>query len=195
VNEGKKLELAMHPENQRIFYFRLMAWVILGLQLSSCTPSIKFTKPVAKFSKDTKVQLTVPAVRSPVEVCMYVKGYILAPTKQSLSKKKSAKKQVNVTVADPSLDDDDYDDDIRENLIDKSSGHYHLLIDIPKPKPDELKLHMKKDESHIPMVDGSKCKKLALSPGGHTIQAIFAYENHTPVNPVLTNSINFTVEE
>ena len=185
----------MRPENQSISCFRVMAWIILGLQLSSCAPTIQFNKPVAKFSKDTKVQLTIPVVRSPVEICMDVKGYILKPATMRLSDKKKDKRKVKVSSADPSLHDDDYDMDFGDNIIDKSSGHYHLLIDVPKPKPDELKLHMKKDESHIPMVDGSKCKKLALAPGSHTIQAIFAYENHTPVMPVLTNSIYFTVEE
>jgi hypothetical protein len=184
----------MHPGNRRISSFQILTWIILGLQLSGCTPTIQFNKPVAKFSKDTKVQLTTPVVQSPVEICMDVKGYILKPATMRLADKKKDKLKIKSS-ADPSLHDDDYDMDFGDNIIDKSSGHYHLLIDIPKPRPEELKLHMKKDESHIPMVDGSKCKKLVLAPGPHTIQAIFAYENHTPVMPVLTNSIKFTVEE
>jgi hypothetical protein len=161
--------------------------LFFGSQISGCSPSIKFTHPVAQFNEKTREQLTIPKVESPVEVCMDVKGYILNPARLNLSSPKAP------TQALSDLGDDGYGEPMRDNIIDKSSGHYHLLIDVPLSKNEDLNLHMKKDESHIPMVNGEPCKVLFLSPGLHKVQAIFAYENHTPVQPVLTQSIHFTI--
>jgi hypothetical protein len=162
--------------------------LFFAAQISGCAPSIKFTYPVAQYDEKTEEQLTIPSVESPVEVCMDVKGYILNPAQFSLNK--SSKKAPTQALFG---DDDGYGEPLRDNIIDKSSGHYHLLVDVPVSEHEDLNLHMKKDENHIPMVNGEPCKVLFLAPGLHKIQAIFAYENHTPVQPTLTKSIHFTV--
>jgi hypothetical protein len=175
--------------------FKLYAQVSMGTlaalffaaQISGCAPSIKFTYPVAQFNEKTREQLTIPDVQSPVEVCMDVEGYILNPARLNLPSNQSPKPALS------DLGDDGYGETLRDNIIDKSSGHYHLLIDVPLSGNEDLHLHMKKDESHIPMVNGEPCKVLFMAPGLHKVQAIFAYENHTPVQPTLTKTIHFTV--
>ncbi|TDJ50805.1 MAG: DUF4399 domain-containing protein, partial [Nitrospina sp.] len=48
--------------------------------------------------------------------------------------------------------------------------------------------------NHIHMGDGSKCKKIELSSGMHTVQALFARGNHIPYDPAVTDSVVFFVK-
>ena len=79
-----------------------------------------------------------------------------------------------------------------KNGVNPGAGHHHILIDIPQPK--DLSLSIPKGDGHVHMGDGSKCKKVQLSPGLHTLQAIFADGNHVPVKPPLTTAISIVVK-
>lgn len=76
--------------------------------------------------------------------------------------------------------------------VNKRKGHHHLLVDVGLPK--NLSKPIGKDANHIHMGDGSKCKKLNLNPGKHTIRALFAKGNHVPYNPALTTEVMFNVK-
>ncbi|GJL77273.1 MAG: hypothetical protein NPINA01_02620 [Nitrospinaceae bacterium] len=77
--------------------------------------------------------------------------------------------------------------------VNPGAGHHHILIDIPQP--EDLSQTIPKGEGHIHMGDGSHCKMINLSPGLHTLQAIFADGNHVPVKPPLTTAITIVVKE
>ena len=76
--------------------------------------------------------------------------------------------------------------------VNKGKGHHHLLVDVSLPK--NLSKPIGKDANHIHMGDGSKCKKLNLAAGKHTIRALFAKGNHVPYNPALTTEVMFNVK-
>jgi len=76
--------------------------------------------------------------------------------------------------------------------VNKGAGHHHILVDIPQP--EDLNLSIPKGEGHFHMGDGSHCKKIKLSPGFHTLQAIFANGAHVPVKPPLTTAISIVVK-
>ena len=76
--------------------------------------------------------------------------------------------------------------------VHKGKGHHHLLVDVGLPK--NLSNPIGKDANHIHMGDGSKCKKLNLTPGKHTIRALFAKGNHVPYDPALTTEVMFNVK-
>ena len=76
--------------------------------------------------------------------------------------------------------------------VNKGTGHHHLLVDVGLPK--NLSNPIGKDANHIHMGDGSKCKKLNLPAGKHTIRALFAKGNHVPYNPALTTEVIFNVK-
>ena len=76
--------------------------------------------------------------------------------------------------------------------VNKGKGHHHLLVDVGLPK--NLSKPIGKDANHIHMGDGSKCKKLNLTLGKHTIRALFAKGNHVPYNPALTTEVMFNVK-
>ena len=76
--------------------------------------------------------------------------------------------------------------------VNKGKGHHHLLVDVGLPK--NLSKPIGKDANHIHMGDGSKCKKLNLTPGKHTIRALFAKGNHVPYNPALTTEVMLNVK-
>ncbi|MDC1153068.1 DUF4399 domain-containing protein [Nitrospinaceae bacterium] len=76
--------------------------------------------------------------------------------------------------------------------VNKGKGHHHLLVDVGLPK--NLSNPIGKDANHIHMGDGSKCKKLNLPAGKHTIRALFAKGNHVPYNPALTTEVMFNVK-
>ncbi len=175
------------------FQTRVVVWagalMLAGMLTSGCTPSIKFTKPPVEVTQAGDP--IPPKVQSPVEICMDVKGYILRPAEFDVLEK--PKKEAKNTSLDVSADDG-YGGEFRKNLVDPSSGHYHLLIDVPLAAGEEVNLHRKKDKNHIPMVDGSRCKTLYLEPGMHRIRAVFAHGNHVPVAPLLTNTLTVIVE-
>jgi len=76
--------------------------------------------------------------------------------------------------------------------VNKGKGHHHLLVDVDLPK--NLSKPIGKDANHIHMGDGSKCKKLNLPVGKHTIRALFARGNHVPYDPALTTAVVFNVK-
>ena len=76
--------------------------------------------------------------------------------------------------------------------VHEGKGHHHLLVDVGLPK--NLSKPIGKDASHIHMGDGSKCKKLNLPAGKHTIRALFAKGNHVPYDPALTTEVMFNVK-
>ena len=76
--------------------------------------------------------------------------------------------------------------------VNKGKGHHHLLVDVSLPK--NLSKPIGKDSNHIHMGDGSKCKKLNLKAGKHTIRALFAKGNHVPYDPALTTEVMFNVK-
>ena len=78
-----------------------------------------------------------------------------------------------------------------KNGVNPGKGHHHLLIDVPIPS--DLSKRIGKDENHVHMGDGSKCKTLNLPKGQHTITALFAQGNHVPYNPVVTDAVTVTV--
>ena len=71
--------------------------------------------------------------------------------------------------------------------VNKGKGHHHLLVDVSLPK--NLRKPIGKDANHIHMGDGSKCKKLNLKAGKHTIRALFAKGNHVPYDPAETTEV------
>ena len=78
-----------------------------------------------------------------------------------------------------------------KNGVNPGKGHHHLLIDVPIPS--DLSKRIGKDENHVHMGDGSKCKTLSLSKGQHTITALLAQGNHVPLNPVVSDAVTVTV--
>ena len=78
-----------------------------------------------------------------------------------------------------------------KNGVNPGKGHHHLIID--ESIPANLSQPIGKDENHIHMGDGSKCKTLNLSKGQHTITALFAQGNHVPYNPPISDSVTVTV--
>jgi len=76
--------------------------------------------------------------------------------------------------------------------VNQGKGHHHLLVDVNLPR--DLSKPIGKDANHIHMGDGSKCKKLNLTAGKHTIRALFAKGNHVPYNPALTTEVMFNVK-
>ena len=76
--------------------------------------------------------------------------------------------------------------------VNQGKGHHHLLVDVSLPR--DLSKPIGKDANHIHMGDGSKCKKLNLTAGKHTIRALFAKGNHVPYNPALTTEVMFNVK-
>ena len=73
-----------------------------------------------------------------------------------------------------------------KNGVNEGKGHHHLIVNVNLP---DLGQPVPKDGNHIHMGDGSKCKKIELSSGMHTIQALFARGNHIPYNPAVTDSV------
>lgn len=73
-----------------------------------------------------------------------------------------------------------------KNGVNEGKGHHHLIVNVNLP---DLSQPVPKDSNHIHMGDGSKCKKIELSSGMHTIQALFARGNHIPYDPAVTDSV------
>jgi hypothetical protein len=67
--------------------------------------------------------------------------------------------------------------------IDKpNTGHHHLIIDADLPPLDE---EIPNDKNHLHFGLGQTEAHLELPPGRHTLQLLFADENHLPQNPPL----------
>ena len=78
-----------------------------------------------------------------------------------------------------------------KNGVHEGSGHHHLLLDVDIP--GDLSKPIGKDANHVHMGDGSKCKKLNLAAGKHTIRALFAKGNHVPYDPALTDKVTIEI--
>ncbi len=74
--------------------------------------------------------------------------------------------------------------------VNEGRGHHHLLLN---SLPVDLSQPIGKKEIH--MGDGSKCKDLTLVPGRHVIYAVFAYGNHVPYDPAITDRIIITIKD
>ncbi|NIQ00954.1 MAG: DUF4399 domain-containing protein, partial [Nitrospinaceae bacterium] len=51
--------------------------------------------------------------------------------------------------------------------VNDGKGHHHIIVDTGLPS---LSQPVPKDSQHIHMGDGSRCKKLNLSSGKHTVR-------------------------
>jgi len=72
-----------------------------------------------------------------------------------------------------------------------NTGHHHLLIDTPLPPLDKP---LPNDFNHLHFGAGQTEARITLSPGPHTLQLLFADENHVPHNPpVMSKPIKVTV--
>jgi len=74
----------------------------------------------------------------------------------------------------------------------ENSGHHHILIDTDLPPMDAP---IPADAQHVHFGDGSSETELALGPGEHTLQLLFADHLHIPHEPpVYSERITITVE-
>jgi hypothetical protein len=72
-----------------------------------------------------------------------------------------------------------------------NTGHHHLLIDAPLPPLDKP---IPNDFNHLHFGAGQTEARVTLSPGPHTLQLLFADENHIPHDPpVMSKPIKVTV--
>jgi hypothetical protein len=62
------------------------------------------------------------------------------------------------------------------------TGHHHVLVDVDLPPLDE---EVPSDKNHIHYGLGQTEGRLELPPGKHTLQLLFADENHLPHKPPL----------
>jgi len=61
-----------------------------------------------------------------------------------------------------------------------NTGHHHLLVDTPLPPLDKP---IPNDFNHLHFGAGQTEARVTLTPGPHTLQLLFADENHVPHNP------------
>jgi Domain of unknown function (DUF4399) len=61
-----------------------------------------------------------------------------------------------------------------------NTGHHHLLVDTPMPPLDKP---IPNDFNHLHYGAGQTEARITLSPGPHTLQLLFADENHVAHNP------------
>jgi hypothetical protein len=72
-----------------------------------------------------------------------------------------------------------------------NTGHHHLLVDTPLPPLDRP---IPNDFNNLHFGAGQTEARLALNPGPHTLQLLFADENHVPHDPpVMSKPIKITV--
>jgi hypothetical protein len=72
------------------------------------------------------------------------------------------------------------------------SGHHHIIIDSDLPL---LSLPVPADDHHVHFGDARTETELALPPGEHTLQLLFADHLHIPHDPPLfSEKIRITVE-
>ncbi|QNM96845.1 DUF4399 domain-containing protein [Chitinimonas koreensis] len=78
-----------------------------------------------------------------------------------------------------------------EDPFDRSSGHHHLLIDLPAvPKGQVIPF----DERHVHYGKGQTEATVTLAPGPHTLTLQFADGAHGSYGPQLSASVRVTVE-
>ncbi|MBC8283541.1 MAG: DUF4399 domain-containing protein [Nitrospinae bacterium] len=74
--------------------------------------------------------------------------------------------------------------------VNEGRGHHHLLLN---SLPTDLSQPIGKQEIH--MGDGSECKSLEFVSGRHVIYAVFAYGNHVPYYPPITDRIIISIKD
>ena len=72
----------------------------------------------------------------------------------------------------------------------RNAGHHHLLIDTELPPLDQP---IPSDFNHIHFGGGQTEAEIALTPGRHTLQLLFADHNHVPHDPPIVSE-RITVE-
>ena len=72
----------------------------------------------------------------------------------------------------------------------RNGGHHHLLIDTELPPLDQP---IPSDFNHIHFGGGQTEAEIALTPGRHTLQLLFADHNHVPHDPPIVSE-RITVE-
>ena len=73
----------------------------------------------------------------------------------------------------------------------RNAGHHHLLIDTELPPLDQP---IPSDFNHIHLGGGQTEAEIALTPGKHTLQLLFADHDHVPHNPpVMSEKITIEV--
>jgi hypothetical protein len=76
----------------------------------------------------------------------------------------------------------------------ENTGHHHLLVDTAPPADLSLPLPVTDQIKHFGK--GQTETTLTLPPGKHTLQLLFADQNHIPHNPpLLSKKITITVTE
>jgi Domain of unknown function (DUF4399) len=74
-----------------------------------------------------------------------------------------------------------------------NTGHHHLLVDVDTPPLDQP---IPSDFNHIHLGNGQTEKKITLTPGEHTLQLIFADDQHLPHDPpVVSERIRVMVKD
>jgi hypothetical protein len=77
-------------------------------------------------------------------------------------------------------------------LDNPNTGHHHLIIDAPLPRPD---LPIPNDANHKHFGGGQTEVVLELMPGKHTLQLLLGDMNHVPhTKPLVSKQITITVE-
>jgi Domain of unknown function (DUF4399)/Protein of unknown function (DUF3551) len=77
-------------------------------------------------------------------------------------------------------------------LDNPNTGHHHLLIDTKLPNMDQP---IPSDFNHLHFGAGQSEASVTLQPGKHTLQLLFADENHVPHNPpIMSAPITVTVK-
>ena len=77
-------------------------------------------------------------------------------------------------------------------LDNPNTGHHHLLVDTKLPNMDQP---IPSDFNHLHFGAGQSEASVTLRPGKHTLQLLFADENHVPHNPpVMSAPITVTVK-
>jgi hypothetical protein len=72
-----------------------------------------------------------------------------------------------------------------------NTGHHHLLVDTALPALDKP---IPNDFNHLHFGAGQTEARVTLTPGPHTLQLLFADENHIAHNPpVMSKPIKVTV--
>ena len=72
-----------------------------------------------------------------------------------------------------------------------NTGHHHLLVDTPMPPLDKP---IPNDFNHLHFGAGQTEARVTLTPGRHTLQLLFADENHVPHNPpVMSKPVKIVV--
>lgn len=72
-----------------------------------------------------------------------------------------------------------------------NTGHHHLIIDADTPLLDQP---IPSDPNHLHFGEGETEVKIALTRGPHTLQLVFADDQHVPHDPpVISERIHVTV--